>query len=194
MAFCSECGKEINDKAVVCIHCGVATKNHAVQQQPTINIVNTNTNTNTVTANSGGGYAQGSAPFAQLKTNRGLLKLVLLTIITFGIYMFVFYYSIGEEINIIARKYDGKKTMNFALLVFLITPITFGIALIVWFHKLSDRIGGELARRGISYPFSAGTFWLWNVLGGIIVIGPFVYLSKLATAMNMLAGHYNAHG
>ncbi len=23
--FCSECGKEINDKAVVCVHCGVPT-------------------------------------------------------------------------------------------------------------------------------------------------------------------------
>ena len=23
--FCKECGKEINDKAVVCIHCGVST-------------------------------------------------------------------------------------------------------------------------------------------------------------------------
>ncbi len=25
--FCYNCGKEIDDKAVVCIHCGVATKN-----------------------------------------------------------------------------------------------------------------------------------------------------------------------
>ncbi len=25
--FCSNCGKEINDNAVVCIHCGVAVKN-----------------------------------------------------------------------------------------------------------------------------------------------------------------------
>jgi len=59
MAFCSECGKEINDKAVVCIHCGVATKNQEAQQpaqqQPTINIVNTSTNTAQATANSGMG-------------------------------------------------------------------------------------------------------------------------------------------
>ena len=25
--FCTECGKDINDKAAVCIHCGVATPN-----------------------------------------------------------------------------------------------------------------------------------------------------------------------
>lgn len=26
--FCSKCGKEINDEAVVCIHCGCATANY----------------------------------------------------------------------------------------------------------------------------------------------------------------------
>ena len=31
--FCSNCGKEIDDKAVVCIHCGCATPNTA-QQKP----------------------------------------------------------------------------------------------------------------------------------------------------------------
>lgn len=30
--FCSNCGKEIDDKAVVCIHCGCATNNQ--QQKP----------------------------------------------------------------------------------------------------------------------------------------------------------------
>lgn len=29
--FCTNCGKEISDQAVVCINCGVATKNAAVQ-------------------------------------------------------------------------------------------------------------------------------------------------------------------
>ena len=30
MAFCSKCGKEINDEAVVCIHCGCQTSKGAV--------------------------------------------------------------------------------------------------------------------------------------------------------------------
>lgn len=46
--FCKNCGKEIDDKAAVCIYCGVATHDApaAAQQQPTINIVNTNANAN----------------------------------------------------------------------------------------------------------------------------------------------------
>lgn len=30
--FCSNCGKEIDDKAVICIHCGCATKNQSEQK------------------------------------------------------------------------------------------------------------------------------------------------------------------
>lgn len=45
--FCSKCGKEIDDMAVVCPMCGVATKNFNENKQPTIVINNTNDNTNT---------------------------------------------------------------------------------------------------------------------------------------------------
>jgi len=34
--FCYNCGKEIDDKAVVCIHCGVATNNMKKDEQPII--------------------------------------------------------------------------------------------------------------------------------------------------------------
>lgn len=57
--YCRNCGKEIDDKAVVCIHCGVATKDPEPQtQQPVINVINNNTNTNTNTNRNynGGGH------------------------------------------------------------------------------------------------------------------------------------------
>lgn len=37
-------------------------------------------------------------------------------------------------------------------------------------------------------------FWLWNVLGALIIVGPFVYMHKLSTAMNKLAENYNVNG
>ena len=133
-------------------------------------------------------------PVGQLKTNRGLLKFILLSIVTLGIYSLVFYSSISNDINIIASRYDGKKTMHYCLLFFLIGPITCGIAYIVWAHKISARIGNELNRRGIAYSFGASSYWLWNVLGSFIAVGPFVYLHKLAKAMNLLAADYNQKG
>ena len=43
--YCRECGKEINDKAVVCIHCGcaVAANSNGQNNQGNITIVNSNT-------------------------------------------------------------------------------------------------------------------------------------------------------
>ena len=133
-------------------------------------------------------------PVGQLKTNRSLLKYILLSIITFGIYSIVFMSSISSDVNVVCSRYDGKKTMHYCLLFFLVGPITLGIAYWVWSHKIANRIGEELKRRNAGYSFSAADYWLWNVLGSIIIVGPFIYLHKLATAMNTLNAHYNVNG
>ena len=135
-----------------------------------------------------------SAPALQLKTNRGLIKLILLSLITFGIYPLFFLSKVSTDINLIASKYDGKRTMHFCLLSFIVAPITFGIAGLVWYNNISGRIGKELTRRGIGYGFDAGSFWLWCVLGSLIAIGPLVYLHKLCKAMNLLSADYNSKG
>ena len=139
-------------------------------------------------------YQTSTAPVGQLKTNRGLLKFVLLSLITFGIYGIVVMSSVSTDINVIASRYDGKKTMHYCLLIFIIAGITCGIGLLVWYHNLSTRIGNELKRRGIAYDFSAGTFWGWYVLGSLIIVGPFIYTYKLFKAMNLLSEHYNVNG
>ena len=135
-----------------------------------------------------------TAPVGQLKTNKGLLKTILLSLITFGIYRLVVMSSVSDDINIVASRHDGKKTMHFCLLTFVFVPITFGIAGIVWFHKISNRIGAELKRRGVAYSFSAADYWLWNVLGMLIGVGPFIYLHKLFKAVNKMNAHYNING
>lgn len=48
LMYCAKCGKEIDDEAVVCPHCGVATANMQAQQpQVIVNNTNTNASTNT---------------------------------------------------------------------------------------------------------------------------------------------------
>ena len=133
-------------------------------------------------------------PAIQLKGGYSMLKMVLLGIITFGIYPLIKMCNISTDINAIAEKYDGKKTMHFALLAFVIGPITLGIGDLVWFHRISERIGEECTRRGVGEEFSAKTFWIWSVLGSMIVVGPFIYLHKLCNCMNALVDHYNTHG
>ena len=133
-------------------------------------------------------------PKNQLKTNRGLIKYFFLNLITFSLYSFFTFSAISRDINIIASRYDGKKTSSYALVYYVITPLTLGIGFIVWRHKLSARIGAELERRGIDYKFSAKTFWGWFVLGSLILVGPMVYIAKLFKAMNLLSDDYNTYG
>ncbi len=129
-----------------------------------------------------------------LKTNRGMVKYLLLSLITCGIYGLVVMSGVSEDINLIASKYDNKKTMHFCLLFFVFSWLTLGIAPIVWYHRISKRIGNELIRRAIGYSFGAGSFWGWNVLGSLIVVGPFIYLHKFFKAMNLLCADYNQKG
>ena len=133
-------------------------------------------------------------PANQLKTNRSLLKYILISMITFGIYAIVVDSAVSSDINIIASKYDGKNTMHFCLMSFVFSPLTLGIYAFIWYHKISNRIGNELARRGINYNFSATDFWLWGILGSFIIIGPFIYKHKMLASMNMLAEDYNIKG
>lgn len=165
MKFCSKCGAQVRDEAEVCTSCGCRV-----------------------------GGAVSAAPAAQLKTNRSLIKFILLSMITFGIYGLVVMSAVSTDINYIAGKYDGKRTMHYCLVFFLFSWLTFGIVPLVWSHKISNRIGAELTRRGIGYSFGAGTFWGWGVLGSLIFVGPFIYLHKMLTSMNLLAKDYNVKG
>lgn len=134
------------------------------------------------------------APVGQLNTKRGLVKYILLSLITFGIYGIVALSGVSTDINTVASRYDGKKTMHYCLVFFIFSWLTCGIVPIVWFHKISARMGNELRRRGIDYSFGAGSFWGWNVLGSLIVVGPFIYIHKFFKAMNLIAADYNVKG
>lgn len=133
-------------------------------------------------------------PYGNLPTNRSLLKTLLLSLITFGIYAVWVTASSGEDLNRVADRHDNRRTMNFWLVALLLGPITFGLVTIFWWHRTSARIGGEQRRRGLPQTISAGTYWGWSVLGSLIVIGPFVFLYKWLGAMNALCADYNRNG
>lgn len=134
------------------------------------------------------------APALKLPTNRGLLKMILFSIITLGIYPLVVYTKISNEINTVASKHDGKSTMNYCLVVFIFSWLTLGIVPIVWIHRICGRIGNELKRRGLANNFGSSTFWKWGVLGILIGVGPLVFIHKFLHAMNEVNADYNEKG
>ena len=56
---------------------------------------------------------------AALRTKRGLLKFVLLGLITFGIYDIWQMSEVRETLNLIATRRDGKRTMHYCLMACL---------------------------------------------------------------------------
>ena len=133
------------------------------------------------------------APKITLPTKRGLGKMIFLGLLTGGIYPAVIYSKIITELNIAASRYDGKRTITFFGMLML-APLTLGIYTFVWFHNLCARIGDELQRRGIDYKFGSSQFWLWNILGSFILVGPFVFLHKLLKSMNLINEDFNEKG
>jgi len=134
------------------------------------------------------------APQVQFKTSRGLIKVLLLTIITLGIFQLFFYAKLRNELNTVCASHNGTKTMSYWLLAIIITPITLGIGAIVWAHKFSKRVGNELKYRKLSYSFGAGSYWGWCILGSFIIVGPFIYTYKLCKAFNLINADYNVNG
>ena len=131
-------------------------------------------------------------PFKKrIQTNRTLLKYIVFSFLTFGIYRIYIYTKISCEINKIASKYDKKSTMNYLLINFIFAWFTFGLAHIVWHHNLSTRIGDELRRRNAADDFGVADYWCWGILGILVIIGPWVYVHKLLNAMNYLADEHN---
>ena len=133
------------------------------------------------------------APKIQLPTKRGLGKMFFLGLITAGIYPTVIYSKIITELNIVASRHDGKRTMPYFGMLML-TPLTLGIYIYVWMHNMCARIGEELQRRGIDYKFGPSQFWLWGILGSFILVGPFVFTHKLMKSMNLLNKDFNEKG
>lgn len=128
----------------------------------------------------------------RLATNRSMWKLMILNILTFGLYSILFFIPFSFDLDKIAPKRDHTKTFNY-LFAYLLSMLTFSIFLLFWHHQISERVEEALSARGVSYDFGTGDFWVWYCLGSLFVVGPFVYFHKLCRAMNLLCRDYNEH-
>ena len=126
----------------------------------------------------------------KLPTDRNMWKLMILNILTLGIYSIFFFLPLTKDLDKVDPPRGREKTMSF-LTAYVISLFTFSIVMIVWHYLVAQRIEEALARRKIDYDFDTGDFWKWYFWGSFILVGPFVYFHKLCTAMNLLCQNYN---
>ena len=127
-----------------------------------------------------------------LKTNRSVLKLIVLSVLTLGLYSIFFFIPFSFDLDKVNPRRDGSKTFNY-LWAFLLSLFTASIVLVFWHHEIATRVEEALYKRHIEYEFGTRSFWGWYFFGSFIIIGPFIYLHKLCQAMNLLCASYNAN-
>jgi hypothetical protein len=120
---------------------------------------------------------------------RGLVGLILLSLITFGIYGLYWIHKLAKDVNAICEG-DGKKTGGL-LKVWFFGLITFGIYDLVWIYMLGDRLQDNAPKYNLSFKESGGSVLLWFILGALIVIGPYIALHIIIKNTNALADEYN---
>ena len=121
--------------------------------------------------------------------SRSLVVLILLSMVTFGIYGLYWIYKLAMDTNTICEG-DGKKTGGL-LKVLLLGLITFGIYDLIWVYMLGDRLQDNAPKYNLTFKESGGTILLWYILGSLIIIGPFIAMHIIIKNVNALADEYN---
>ena len=136
----------------------------------------------------------GSGPVRRIPDNRGVIKLILLSILTCGIYGFYTVYSMARDLNEMCRDDDENTGGLFAYI--LLCFLTCGIYDIYWEYKMGNRIARNAPRFGLTVVETGGTIVLWRLVGILFCgIGTFYGTHLLMKNMNLLARAYNnAHG
>lgn len=123
-----------------------------------------------------------------IQEKRRLWKLILLSIVTLGIYDIVFWYKFVKDLNTINQV--DKKLKNYILVIFL-SIITLGIYHWVWLFYLADRVQITGIRLGVKVRTGPGTVLAWNLFGSFVLIGPLIARFLVIANMNKLAKAYN---
>lgn len=120
--------------------------------------------------------------------------MILLSMITLGIYALVKMCGIVKELNAVRLAHgETKKSMNPIVVILLSVP-TIGIVPLVWMTRLCKRLNAEAQYRDIKKPVKASTFWLFGVLLCETVVCPIIFLSKLLKTSNAIQKHHNTYG
>ena len=126
----------------------------------------------------------------QLDENRGLVKYILLTLVTCGIYSYWYLYKLAEDANIICAG-DGKSTPGLVQFI-LLSIVTCGIYAWFWYYNLGNRLQAAGPKYGLNIQENGTTLLLWYILGACLCgIGPYVAMYILMKNMNQLAHAYN---
>lgn len=126
----------------------------------------------------------------RVNETRSLPMVILLSIVTCGIYSYYFLYSIAADANVVCDG-DGKSTAGLLEFI-LLSLVTCGIYSWFWYYNLGNRLQANAPRYGLTFQENGTTLLMWLIFGNwLCFIGSYVALYILINNMNALAHAYN---
>lgn len=203
--FCPTCGSPISDDAKFCPVCGSAvgaasaapapqptqiqpTPVQAVQPQPQQQYAGQQQYTGQQQ------YAQQPAPapmgYTPIKTDRGVIGWLLLSIVTCGIYSYYFLYCLARDINVMCQD-DGDYTPGLAEFI-LLSFVTCGFYALYWYYKIGNRLQANAPRYGLMFQENGTTVLMWQIVGALLCgLGPIFAMNIIIKNTNAMATAYN---
>ena len=118
------------------------------------------------------------------RSHRSAFLFIFLGVLTLGIYDVVVMTKIREEVETLMEGKSFRRLLP-PVAVYILGWLTLGIAPLIWAIRLSAEVEILALERGLGRPpFSARWFGLWASLGALILVGPFIALTRLIRTLN----------
>ena len=139
-------------------------------------------------------YAQQPAPapmgYAPIKTDRGVIGWLLLSIVTCGIYSYYFLYCLARDINVMCQD-DGDSTPGLAAFI-LLSFVTCGFYALYWYYKIGNRLQANAPRYGLMFQENGTTVLMWQIVGALLCgLGPIFAMNIIIKNTKAMATAYN---
>ncbi len=127
-----------------------------------------------------------------VNANRSLIAYIVLTILTCGIYGYIFLYEVSKDMNTMCNG-DGQKTPGLLKLI-LLNIVTCGIYSWFYYYSIGNRLQQNAPRYGLNFSENGTTVLLWQVFGLLLCgVGSFVAMHIIIKNMNAMANKYNSY-
>ena len=206
--YCSKCGNQLQEGARFCGKCGAPVTGKTTQSPQrtelpvsrpktsgrAVAITPANTSNGATTEWHPASTPELGGPARRIMTNRGLIKYILFTVLTLGIYGYYFVYKMAQDMNTMCAD-DDQKTGGLIAFI-LLNIVTLGIYGIYWWYRIANRVYLNAPRYGIAVAEKGSSFLLWYLLGVLTFgIAALVGFHTVIRNVNSLAAAYNrTHG
>lgn len=117
--------------------------------------------------------------------------MIVLTIITCGIYSLFFWHSYVKDVNTVCAG-DGKKT-NGIIITILLSSITFDIYTLIWTYGMQNRLRDNASKYNAGSIASGGNILCWEIFGSLLFgLGSFIAMYKQIDSLNRITYNYTS--